>query len=247
MKIRKTLTTVALGAAMAVLMQVQTAQASFASLASLITPGATLTVGDKTFSGFSWFASGDNATVINTLNAEAAGLLVTASSAGGVYFLDFAGQITVNNIAGSAYLQGDLQLRYTVTVNSGPAVIDMIDQQYTPNALPAGNQIIIGETAVGLTAHANSTLTLNPSDIIDPLPEAGDNLLLVPGQTQLAVLKDILIAAAPGNIVGLSDVQQSFHQTSAVPEPTTVVASLLLLLPLGASTVKILRNRKASA
>jgi len=33
----------------------------------------------------------------------------------------------------------------------------------------------------------------------------------------------------------------------AVPEATTVIAGALLLLPLGASTVRILRNRKASA
>ncbi len=35
--------------------------------------------------------------------------------------------------------------------------------------------------------------------------------------------------------------------SSAVPEPTTVLAGALLLLPLGASTVKILRHRRATA
>jgi hypothetical protein len=49
--------------------------------------------------------------------------------------------------------------------------------------------------------------------------------------------------ANSGNaFVGLANVN-----VSSVPEPTTVIAGMLLLLPLGASTVKILRNRKASA
>ncbi|MEI9863449.1 MAG: hypothetical protein WDN00_02625 [Limisphaerales bacterium] len=32
--------------------------------------------------------------------------------------------------------------------------------------------------------------------------------------------------------------------TAIVPEPTTILAGALLLLPLGVSTVRILRNRK---
>jgi hypothetical protein len=38
-------------------------------------------------------------------------------------------------------------------------------------------------------------------------------------------------------------VQQSFHQ---VPEPTTIIAGVLLLLPFGASTVRILRKRQTA-
>ncbi len=68
-----------------------------------------------------------------------------------------------------------------------------------------------------------STLTLNPTDLSDPVPEAGDDLVLDGGPYhQLSVVKDILIAAAPGQLVGLSDVEQSFHQTAAAPEPSTV-------------------------
>ena len=97
----------------------------------------------------------------------------------------------------------------------------MIDQSYTPNALPGGGQIIIGETVnngQNITV-ANSTLTLNPTDLSDPDPEAGDNLFVNPSEHQLFVTKNILIAAFAGNLVGLSDIKQSFHQV--VPEPSS--------------------------
>ena len=99
----------------------------------------------------------------------------------------------------------------------------MIDQNYTPNALPATGQIIIGETVQmpGGAIVANSTLTLTPTDLSDPAPEAGDNLFVNPNQPVLNVTKDILIDADAGQLVGLSDVEQSFHQV-AVPEPMTV-------------------------
>jgi hypothetical protein len=47
------------------------------------------------------------------------------------------------------------------------------------------------------------------------------------------------------DLSSISRVSQSFHQT-AVPEPSTVVAGALLLLPFGVSTLRILRKSKAS-
>ena len=44
----------------------------------------------------------------------------------------------------------------------------------------------------------------------------------------------------PKNKLGLS----GYELTTPVPEPTTVIAGLLLLLPLGASTLKILRKKQ---
>jgi hypothetical protein len=181
-----------------------------ATLAGL-TNGETLTIGDKTFSNFSWQASLTDA---SELNVDAAGLTVSAFiGSDGVYYLDFAGGITVNNLQGNSDLLGNLKLTYTVTAN--PGSINMIDQQYTPNGTPGSGQIIIGETAKnnqGITV-GNSTLTLNPTDLSDPQAEAGDNLNFT-GESQLFVVKSILIAADAGNSVGLSDVRQSFHQNS---------------------------------
>jgi len=118
----------------------------------------------------------------------------------------------------------------------------MIDQNYTPTALPvAGNQIVIAETVANVlnVVVANSTLTLNPQDLSDPNPEAGDNLNINPPQQQLSVIKDIVITAAPGQLVGLSDVEQSFHQ---VPEPGT-----MLLGSLGGGLLLFLRSRRKVA
>jgi hypothetical protein len=221
---------------------IQTAQASFTdTLADLANSGGSLTIGDKTFSGFGYVASGADASELNT---DAAGLNVTASIVNGMYYLDFAGAIAVNNLRGASELAGDLELIYTVTANAGSIV--MIDQNYTPNALSvAGNQIIIGETVKNNagTIVGNSSLTLNPQDFSDPPPESGDNLDINPSAQELSVVKDILIYAAPGQVVGLSDVEQSYHQ---VPEPTTIIAGALLLLPFGASALRILRRNRMS-
>jgi PEP-CTERM motif len=225
MKKTKIASTITLAVGMALFTQVQLAGAAAQSnstnnLANLISTGGTLTIGDKTFSNFGIFASGADA---SELAADASGLNVTASIAGGIYYLDWSGLIGVNNLFGTSPLLGDLQLKYTVTV-TGPNVISMIDQNYTPNALPAGGQIIIGETAKNILGAivGNSTLTLNPTDLSDPAPEPGDNLNINPGEQQLFVTKDIFIAAATGQFVGLSDVEQSFHQVAAVPEPASV-------------------------
>jgi len=228
--------------AVAMAAMMQTAQAAFTdNLFDLAHNNGSLTIGDKTFSGFGWTASFPDA---SELYAQAAGLTVTASIVNGIYYLDFTGGIAVNNLAGNATLLGDLNLKYTVTVNDPSQRIWMIDQNYTPNGLPvAGNQIIIGETVKNNQGviKGQSTLTLNPADFSDPPAEFGDNLYITPGEQQLFVVKDILIAAAAGQLVGLSDVEQSFHQ---VPEPTTVIAGALLLLPLGASTLRILRRNR---
>jgi hypothetical protein len=181
------------------------------TLGQLISNQGTISIGDKTFSGFGIVATGDNQAVIDALNAQAGGLNVSASIVGGVYYLDFAGQLFVDNTLGIANLHGDLKLSYTVTAN--PGVITMIDQLYTPNAVGGTGQIIIGETvASGGVILANSTLSLDPGDLSDPVPERGDNLLVDPGQHTLNVVKDIQITAFAGAHVGLSDVQQSFHQ-----------------------------------
>jgi len=201
------------------------------TLGDLVSSGGTLTIDDKTFSNFAW------QTADAGLNSQAANLIVTTSSSGGVDYLDFSGAISVDNISGNGTLMGDLILSYTVTAN--PGAINMIDQQYTPLAGTTTNsgQIVIGETVAynGVTV-ANSTLSLNPPDLSDPQPEPGDNLNINPAENQLAVTKDILIAAYAGNMVGLTNVEQSFHQ---VPEPGT-----MLLGSLGGGLLLFLRSRR---
>ena len=156
------------------------------TLGDLVASGAAISIGDKTFGGFTWTAKGADASEINS---EAAGLSVSASIVGGIYYLDFSGGLAVNNLTGAGSLSGELVLGYTVTASSG--LIAMIDQNYTPTALPvAGNQIIITETVANVlgVVVANSTLALNPQDLSDPNPEAGDNLNINPPQQRLSVI-----------------------------------------------------------
>ncbi len=242
----KTISATVIVVALAMVATIQTAQASI-TLGELVSNSGSLTVGDKTFSGFSWTATGGTDGIRAALNDQASGLYVSAFVNNGVYYLDFSGMINVNNLTGDNDVTGDLKLDYTVTVNTPGNGIDMIDQNYTHNAIPgvAGNQITISETVKsGVTIVGNSLLTLNPLDLSDPATEYGDNLYFAP-KSELDVTKDIQIAAAAGQLVGLSEVQQSFHQT-AVPEPSTVVAGALLLLPFGISTLRILRKKMVS-
>jgi hypothetical protein len=94
---------------------------------------------------------------------------------------------------------------------------------------------------------------LSVNDLSDPNTypsgpyDVGENDLLsvIPPQTTLDVTKDIAFDIFGGGIgqVSVSSVQQSFHQ---VPEPPTMIAGALLLLPFGASTLRILRRRQTA-
>ena|ERR1017187_6843572 len=69
---------------------IQTAQASI-SLADLAgTPGATLSIGDKTFSGFSYTASGLTSFDPNNIK-------VTATESGGIDYLTWSGNISLTS------------------------------------------------------------------------------------------------------------------------------------------------------
>jgi hypothetical protein len=205
-----------------------------ASLGQLIADNGSLTIGDKTFSDFSFVASG--------LSTNPDNLTVTASESNGIYDLSFIGMTAVNNLLGTGSALGDLELSYMVTASAGS--IDTIDQSMTPNALVApGNQILSGETVQndGGVVVADSMLSLTPSDLSDPSAEAGDNLVLTGGPyPQVSVTSDTLIAAGPGQLVGLSVLQQSFHQVAA-PEPSTWLLLIGGVVVLGFSQRRLAR------
>ena len=238
--IRKKL--IAIFAVTTMVAMIQTAQAAFtgtlADLAS--TPGATLSIDDKIFSGFSFHA-------VNLSGFDASQITVTASiGPGGVDYLTFGGNI---QLAGLSFATADLLLGYSVTATGG-GLISMIDQRYTGGAL--NGSLLINETATSAGAPtAHSQLSVN--DVSDPSVypngnpfDIGENdlLLVVPPQTTLLVTKDLSFTIFNGSSqVSVSSVQQSFHQ---VPEPTTMIAGALLLLPFGASTLRILRKNRTA-
>ncbi|MGD1089822.1 MAG: hypothetical protein ABR955_14040, partial [Verrucomicrobiota bacterium] len=73
------------------------------------TPGASLSIGDKTFSGFAYNES-------DLTSFDASNIQVTASQVGTSYFLTWGGNMSL--VSGGA-ATADLLLNYTVTANDG--------------------------------------------------------------------------------------------------------------------------------
>jgi len=228
----KLLNKLSIVAALAMAAMTQTAQASMTLAA--FDAGGTLTAGGLTFTGGGPFAGNESG--LTGFNVS-----VDAYVSGGVVYLSWANNIA---LAGNAPASADLILQYTVS--GGP--VAMIDQSYSGSG--QGGYLSVAETVAtggfGGTAVASSTLG-EPGDISDP-PEnqfdiTGDNLYVSPPQSLLYVTKDISLdlTATDGGLITISAVTQSFH---AVPEPTTVIAGVLLMLPLGASTLRILRRNR---
>jgi hypothetical protein len=233
MKLRNTIIVVA---AVAMAAMIQTAQAAFTGTLAQLAAGGTLTIGDKTFSGFSYTPSG--LTSFNPNN-----IIVTATESGGIDYLTWSGNIS---FVSGGVASADLVLNYIVAANAGK--IDMIDQSYTGSGV--NGTLAVDETvakgAFGGTVVGYSHL--QPGDLSDPPAEIvqGDNLIIDPSQSVLYVTKDIFLAVTSpfGGLSTLSEVSQSFHQE--VPEPTTIIAGALLLLPFGASTLRILRKNRTA-
>ncbi len=211
---------------------IPTVQASI-TLAQLAA-GGTLTIDDKTFSGFSYLPSGLTSFDPNKI-------IVTATESGGIDYLTWSGNISyVSGGVGTA----DLVLNYIVTANGG--VINKIDQAYTGSAI--NGLIAVDETAaVGAFGGRVAGFShLQVGDMSDPPAEASDLLDIIPPESVLYVTKDIAfgVTSPNGGYITISQVTQSFHQV--VPEPTTMIAGALLLLPFGASTLRILRKNRTA-
>jgi hypothetical protein len=207
---------------------IQTAQAAI-TLADLAgTPGATLSIGDKTFSGFGYTASGLTSFDPNQI-------IVTATESGGIDYLTWSGNISFGS---GGIATADLLLNYIVTANRG--TINMIDQAYTGSAI--NGFLAVDETAAigafGGTVAGHSHL--ENGDMSDPPAEIGqgDNLIINPSQSVLYVTKGLNFAvnSPSGGFVQIGQVEQSFHQ---VPEP-----SAMLLGSLGGGLLLFLRLRR---
>lgn len=204
------------------------------TLANLV-QGGSIAIGDKTFSGFTYQNTGLNGFDASQIN------VVASIDQDGVYYLTYNGQIA---LGGTGQLFGDLLLGYTVTASQG--AIYGIDQSYTGSSrngiLAVDETVRIG----GGVVVANSRLsTEDLSDPGDFSLEAGpDQLVINPARQVLYVTKDIqFFISTSENQVGLvtiSQVQQSFHQTS-VPDG----GSMLILFGSALSLLGLIRSRIA--
>jgi hypothetical protein len=188
-------------------------------------PGATLSIDDKTFSGFTFQATG-----LSSFNPS--DITVTATESGGVDYLTWYGNGNIS-LSSSGFSTADLLLNYTVTAN--PGSIFMIDQRYTGSV--QNGSVLINETATSAGAPtAHSQLSVNDASDPNTYPggpfDVGENDLLsiVPAQRTLYVTKDISLVVIGGSVV-IDQVEQSFHQ---VPEPSAMLlgslGGVLLLL-----------------
>ncbi len=236
MKLRIAIT---VAAAVAMVGMVQSARASLATESAylnVLANGGSLSVGDKTFTGFGDVPSG-------LTSFDASGILVTATEVTSTYYtLTWVGNIS---LTGTATASADLFLSYTVTATGGG--IGSIDQSYTGGVTPPGQgTLLVTETAyAGGVQVAKSTLDTTLSQE-PPITYVGDNLIIDPAQSTLNIDKDIVLTIDP--ITGpatasISGIEQSFEEV-AVPEASTIIAGALLLLPFGASTLRILRRNR---
>jgi hypothetical protein len=209
---------------------IQTAQASL-TLAQLAA-GQTLSIGDKTFSGFGYTASGLTSFDPNNIK-------VTATESGGIDYLTWSGNIS---LVSGGFATADLLLNYVVTAN--PGLISMIDQRYIGSV--ANGSLLINETATSAGAPtAHSQLSVNDGSDPNTYPggpfDVGENDLLsiAPPQSTLHVTKDLaFVVLSNGGSITILEVEQSFHQ---VPEP-----SAMLLGSLGGGLLLVLRLRRQS-
>jgi len=181
------------------------------NLADLVANGGSLSIGDKTFSGFSFTDDG-----LTSFNASQ--ITVTASIIDGVYYLTWGGNMS---LAGTSAGTADLLLGYTVTAN--PGTIVAIDQNYTGSA--TGGTLAVDETVKTASGQVVGYSHLDPANLSDTDPSQNPLLTINPPQSVLYVTKDIAFAltSQDGGLITISQVEQSFHQATVPDGGTTAV------------------------
>jgi hypothetical protein len=209
-------------------------------LSDLLAPGATLQQGDKIFGNFTWTGP----IAANQINITGIG----DGSAGNLYGIEIGGPIA--SPFGGGII--DLQLHYSVTIAPGYNNLISDIHQFanvggSPDSLVAITESVLnapGGLQVAIS-HVGEGINYANFDPTDPVAELNDTLVLGTPLHQVWINKDIYLAAAPGGSAQATIIDQRFSQT-AVPEPTTMIAGALLLLPFGASTLRILRKNRTA-
>lgn len=128
----------------------------------------------------------------------------------------------LGGVTGAAVDGFNATLTYTITLTGRPVFTDVY--------LFADG---IGDTVTKTVSYGSTTITL-------PSVSQGSSFALLPGQPQSLLVTETINVAVGGEITHFE------NQFNVVPEPSTMLAGALLLLPFGASTVRILRRNRTA-
>jgi hypothetical protein len=204
-------------------------------LSTLVVPGATIVVGDKTFAGFTYSITGDMppATLVN---------VIPITDDAGNFGIRFQGAFidTTGAVGGS-----DALITYTVTTDASHLISDA-HLEGNPTRLGTLGSMSVTETFLPLGANGQFTMKIYDDQNVTP-PKLIDNTIFTTPVKTLNVQKDILGLAkvdqsspnAPQTVT-MSFVDQTFSQI-VIPEPTTVA-----LLFAGTFGFASIRRRNAS-
>jgi hypothetical protein len=200
----------------------QPAQAQV-SLASLLTPGATITVDKFVFSNFINYSGFLNiGGVIMPINpATIIVSPVVDVAAPGFVGLRFQFVPALQVSGGDS---GDVAFNYTITTNNGDpitAISSSIVGAVSPVPAPSSTRADLAETVIG-------TPDFLGVGINDPFFNVSGIKFLTTPSTSIQVAKNLALFSSPGFSVFVSDFNQGFFK-GAVPEPSS-----LALISLGA-------------
>jgi len=197
------------------------------ALSTLLVPNATITSGDKTFSGFSYLATGDMPVPANVN-------VVAIQDGAGNFGIEFQGAfIDTTGVPGGS----DALIRYTVTADATHLISDA-HLEGNPARLGAFGSMSVTETFLPLGANGEFTMKIYDDQNVNP-PKLVDNTVFTTPTRSLSVQKDILGLAkvnpqsptAPSTVT-LSFVDQTYSQIT-IPEPATAALMLGGVMGLG--------------
>jgi hypothetical protein len=193
-----------------------------ATLESLLAPGATMVVFDKTFSDFEYTRTGDM--------PIAANINVTGiQDDDGNYGIRFQGGFM--DLPLSTPGPSDALIEYVVTAGDNYLISDA-HLAGNPNVLGNVGSISVTETFLPLGQAGEYTMEIFDDENAN-IAQLMDVTFFDPPVKSLNVQKDILaVALANGQSVTLSFVDQTFSQV-IVPEPITLVSLVAGVLALG--------------
>jgi hypothetical protein len=217
------------------------------ALADLITNNQSITIGDKTFSSFSYEISGHFLNYTDALDM-ASDIFVHPDVVDGNIGLDFVG--TWGVVLGKS---ATAELNYTVTVDpaSGYHISDFhLDSDLTVSGTDASGSAIVRETVSDIN-HVDIPMlgaTDNPLIVQQVVPGSSmpnDSAFLAPGLNTKYARVETTISLTSNNLttsVGLGHIQQTVSQ---VPEPHSYL--LILSGLMGVGLMRLVRGRSAFA